>query len=398
MTVWRAIWEDSSEQRWTAPCKFVCEDCVEDEHLREMIWMYESTKRVCDYCGRERAGPVSAILGPIGEALHRYFADPRCAGVIRDEGEWLIDTMATEEALRALSLSLPPDLLGDVARAFHNKDWVPCNGNFLAKHEGTRMMQVWDHFEEMAKHRTRYFLDQKADRIVVDPWTEYRSPTAFLHRIGEVVTDLHLVRPLDEQQVLFRARHEKVGEVFATIKDLGAPPNAKAAAGRMNAAGIAYLYLAKELDTAVGEVTETPARVAVGEFRLKSRIAVLDLTDVPEPPSVFDVEEYHKRQAILFLNNFIERISITVKKDGREHVEFVPSQVVSEFFAQVFSLESTRQGIDGIVYQSVVKPDGQNVVIFPPKKGGAWEDIIELVTTDHWVVDTELRLTRTGQI
>ena len=384
----------NGERRWCAPPKFVCADCVEDDNLQIAIWSHSLSEYVCNYCGYERAAPVSAILEPIGEALHRYFTDPGSAGAIRDEGEWLIDTMTTEEALKELPLHCARDLFSDVAMAFHNDAWVPSNGHFLDLHEGERMIQAWDQFEELTKHKTRYFFVEQTVGLEVHLGQEYLSPADFLQHIGRVVTDLDVVRTLDELQALFRARHAKKG-VTPTIKDLGAPPNEKANAGRMNPAGISYLYLAKELTTAVREVTKKPAQVLVGEFRLKRGVNVLDLNEVPEPPSVFALDEYDKRQAILFLRSFIGRITMPLEKDGKEHIEYVPSQVVSEYLAQVFSLGTTRQNIDGIAYPSTVASFGQNVVIFPPKKGDKWEDIIELVETNYFEVDCKCRLTPT---
>jgi len=68
---------------------------------------------------------------------------------------------------------------------------------------------------------------------------------------------------------------------------------------------------------------------------------------------------------LLFIENFVTSISTPVKKDGSEHVEYVPSQVVSEYFAKVFR-DALGEQIDGIVFPSAVRPGGRNVVLFPP--------------------------------
>ena len=143
----------------------------------------------------------------------------------------------------------------------------------------------------------------------------------------------------------------------------------------------------------MGEVaSRPPCRIAVGTFQLKRDILVLDLTEVPQPPSVFDVDNYARRQSILFLNEFVRSISAPVEKDGQEHIEFVPSQVVSEFFAQVFSLRANENGIEGMVYPSTVVPHGQNLVVFPPKRWVEWSDIVDLVRTEHLTINDWLQL------
>ena len=378
---------------WEAPEKVVCADCLGEEG-QEYFWEegagFGSLDGRCDYCDRAtlHSGPLRRVVELVAPALHRYFNDPGDAGAIRDEGEWLIDTIGTEEALRTLWPSCGVRLLRDIAGAFRNSRWVPCNGHFLEKHESEQFTHKWHHFERMAKHRTRYFLDRQDRQYGDDPWMEYPSPSEFLARIGEFAEDQHLVRPIDTGQPLFRVRCQGVGESFDTFDELGPPPGELAAGGRMNPAGIAYLYLARELPTAVAEVVkETPAHVAVGEFRPKPGLSLLDLTRLPESPSIFDDDAYDDYQSNLFLRDFAEQISKPVPKDGREHLEYVPSQVVCEFFAQVFGRGEGQRRVGGIAYRSSVVDGGENVVIFPPETGEKWEDLAELVSTQQLRMD-----------
>lgn len=359
-------------------------DCVGEEYLVEAGG--GSGEGKCDYCdgGRFGAGPVSRIVELVAPALQRYFADPGKAGAIRDEGEWLIDTVGTEEALRELWPDCGTELLRDVANAFHDTEWVPCNGHFLDMHDHERFTHTWHHFAKMAKHRTRYFLDRKEREFGRDPWMEFPTPAEFLKRIGELVNELCLLRSLEKHETLYRVRQEGDSKRFDKFRDLGPPPDEKATAGRMNPAGIAYFYLARELETAAGEVVDKPpARIAIGKFRTKDELVVLDLTCLPEPPSVFDLDQYDRYQAIVFLQDFVDQISRPVAKDGMEHIEYVPSQIVCEYFAQVFARRHEMRPVDGIAYRSAVVPGGQNVVLFPPEGRRRWEDLAELADTDH---------------
>lgn len=274
---------------WVAPERRVCAECLGEEGER-YFWMQgagmEELDGRCDYCEKvaRRLGPLSGVVELVAPALHRYFDDPGGAGAIRDEGEWLIDTIGTEEALRTLWPSCGVRLLRDIAGAFRNSEWVPSNGSFLDKYESEKFTHKWHHFARMAKHRTRYFLDRQDREYGDDRWMEYPSPSEFLARIGEVAVAQDLVRRMDPGQPLFRARCQGDGERFRTFDDLGPPPVDLASGGRMNPAGIAYLYLARELPTAVAEVVkETPAHVAVGEFRPKPGCFLLDLTRVAGP-------------------------------------------------------------------------------------------------------------------
>lgn len=81
-------------------------------------------------------------------------------------------------------------------------------------------------------------------------------------------------------------------------------------------------------------------------------------------PSVFDLERKDAREKALFIHEFVETISVPVTKDGREHIDYVPSQVVCEYLAQVFDAgKDTR--LAGLIYPSAVKAGGKNLVVFP---------------------------------
>ena len=380
--------EEPMQQKWDAPEKDLCIDCVEDDFLRLQVATWRSNAKACDYCGNSRGAPVGAILEPIAKALERYYAEPGAALVIHDEGEWLADTIDTSDALRLLPLSCHKDLFHDVARAFRNDEWVPCNGYFLEQHESERLTQAWDYFEEVAKHKTRYFLELGDDGVGIGLMGELLKPLSLLNALGQAADNLGLVRSLRSQQILYRARHAEGDAPLKTFEELGPPPKGKASAGRMNPAGISYLYTATEQDTAVREVvSHPPSCVTVAMLLLKQDIVVVDLTDLPERPSVFDDDNYERRQLILFLNEFVRRIVAPVEKDGRERVEFVPSQMVSEFFSQIFSLRPNQRGIDGMVYPSAVVPNGQNVVVFPPKGRGKWHELFDLVEVKSLTIE-----------
>ena len=385
MGLTKRMWEESLTRGWDAPDKFACADCVESKHLKNAILESSDASTVCDYCGNGPAAHLSALLQPISQTLNRYFQHPDEAGVPRDEGDWVISPMDTLDALMLLPLACNDDLFEDLSNAFHNDCWVSAGGlwgGIYHKHE--RLANAWDHFEEMAKHRARYFFGSDIEIWEFDPGNEFLQPTALLEAVGQSVRELKLIRTLKPKLTLYRARHIKNGAAYTSFEDLGPPPKGAAKAGRMNAAGIPYFYLAKERSTAIGEVTSNPpGKLAIGSFKLNRAIPVLDLTSLPEPPSIFDDDAYDQRQSILFLRDFVQRIASPIRKDGREHVEFVPSQVVSEYFSEMFASPDGDGRIGGMVYPSTVLPPGQNVVLFPPRDWDKWEKIATLDSPDE---------------
>lgn len=179
-----------------------------------------------------------------------------------------------------------------------------------------------------------------------------------------MVESMDLFRSINMDEDLFRARLRGPDYDWAVDGiNLGAPPPDRAAAGRMNPAGIPYMYVALELDTSITEVQRrlrsptatarcSPARV----------LRVLDFTSIPETPSVFDCERLRERELLIFLRGFVRAISQPVEKDGREHVEYLPSQIVCEYFA---CMHESEPRLEGILYPSAVRAGGHNLVLFP---------------------------------
>src|SRR5699024_3695432 len=115
---------------------------------------------------------------------------------------------------------------------------------------------------------------------------------------------------------------------------LGPPPKEIASAGRMNPAGIPYFYTATDLATArheIGVTDRNDGTVFTAIFKLQESVHVIDLTLLPPVPSIFDLANKGALERALFVREFVETISRPVVKDGREHIDYVPSQVVCEY-------------------------------------------------------------------
>jgi RES domain-containing protein len=138
----------------------------------------------------------------------------------------------------------------------------------------------------------------------------------------------------------------------------------------MNPAGIPYLYMAMDEPTALAEtVSGPPVTAVVARFKAARALKVIDLTRLPPLPSVFDASKRKELEGLLFLRSFVESICQPVSKDASEQVDYVPSQVVSEYFAQVFRASERGDTVAGVVYPSAVRPRGRNVVLFPTERG-----------------------------
>lgn len=357
--------QEEEERGYASVEKSICSHCVDDEFLAQIILQNGSTGQ-CDYCIEQDEElvvvSVDFLMPIIAKALLREFDDPYRLNVPRENGDYVIPTFSTDLALMYSTTGIGCWLIDDVAQAFFTTEWVMASeGSWMNRQPYEELSSLWDEFVQCIKHETRFFFRERAS-------DQSQVPHQILGRIGELIESAGLIRRVDPGRQLYRCRLKRPDEDWEhDAKQLGAPPQDKARAGRMNPAGIAYLYTAYDKATALAEVVDRPPfKAVIGEFRNTRHLNIVDLSDLPPTPSPFDEDRIAERQNLLFLRRFVEEISEPVGKDGSEHIDYVPSQVVCEYLAQV--LKSKGQRIDGLAYPSAVMPSGRNLVLFPTER------------------------------
>lgn len=376
--------EEAEARGWSAPSAYVCPDCLEDAFLKTLI-QAEASDCECDYCGKltrePSAAPVESIMPAVASALYYFYAEPTSAGVPYDEG-WVLETTDTADALMGVPLNCDDDLFDDVARAFFNTEWVAAaEGDWASAHRNKEWSWAWQSFSEIVKHRSRHFF-RLTGRELERPFAQ--SPLDVLQLVSEHIIRLGLIANLQSATKIYRVR-ERVGHADWPIcaDELGAPPNDIANAGRMNPAGISYFYASMSQTGALAEVLRgPPCQAAIATFQLINGLTVVDLTRLPPLPSVFDEVNRGMREAILFLDDFVRDICKPVQKNGSEYINYVPSQVVSEYFAQVFET-SAGQTLDGIMYPSAVAPGSVNLALFPRESHAPFAHAVKFVCGDE---------------
>ena len=120
----------------------------------------------------------------------------------------------------------------------------------------------------------------------------------------------------------------------------------------MSPAGIPMFYGCDDENTALRETASEPGHFAIGEFEIMRRAVLLDLTDIPEVPSLFepvpDFVEVPPRRDLRYLHQVAGEVSRRIERGDRSHVEYIPTQVVTEFIRTRVTWEGSR--IDGIRY------------------------------------------------
>lgn len=234
-----------------------------------------------------------------------------------------------------------------------------CEKHPYALNDVQEAQSSWELFCRIVKHERRFFfLDSK------DKYDEVLSPKDLLEKILDDAEKVGLlVAYAPGALTLYRVRFQEPCAHHTTPADLGPPPDAKQS-NRMSPAGVVMFYASDTAETALRETASSrgPGTYAVATFVVTRPRVVLNLAQLPPIPSIFesvsDTLEYHPRKTLQFLHEVAIAISQLVPRDGREHVEYVPTQVVTEFVRS-----RQRIPIDGIQYTSAVD-GGSSFVLF----------------------------------
>jgi hypothetical protein len=92
---------------------------------------------------------------------------------------------------------------------------------------------------------------------------------------------------------------------------------------------------------------------------------VLDLTNV-RAPSIFDMTDGSDYDWALFMSQFLRDFSSPIERDDRIHIDYVPTQVITEYLRDI-ELDGGR--VDGIKYRSARNKGGICYVLFINEHG-----------------------------
>jgi len=325
-----------------------CPECFDDRGLREQIFPFlEPERGVCSFC-KSRDVP---LLEP--QALAPYF------GLVVDvyerskEGRSLAEWLKGDWQLfshPAMDLAHTKELLaeilddGEIVRA----SFIPSPSY---RSEG---LVQWETLRDEMMYRNRWFLDMSLDT----------------DRLKQLLDHLPAV---GLPNLWYRARILAGNEAYG-IDKMGAPPNRIASHGRANPAGIPYLYLGSQPDTAAAEIRPHTGEVAcVADFTIPE-IQAVDLRAPRRLVSPFILEDASAigqlRADLPFLERLGEELTRPVLPSGAA-IDYIPSQYLCEFIK--------KSGFDGVVYRSSVS-EGINLALFDPAKARGGEVALYNVT------------------
>ncbi|TMN70476.1 RES domain-containing protein [Pseudoalteromonas sp. S1727] len=345
--------------------KYVCSACVGDKDLGRFI-KDNGDKSQCTYCQSNHSIVLhfDELMKFILECLSQEYGDPNNVGVAWDKG-WVGEVFDTYDFLDEVGIPIENmEFQDDVLYSLSDRQW--CKQDFYNLSPELALSYGWKEFVNAIKHKSRYVFYRVQDSRDFRGYEEI-APSYFLDALCNVIESLALYKKIEIGTTLTRVRIHNKGEKFTKAEELGPPPLEYATyPNRMSPSGIPMFYGAFNLKTAIAE-TYTPdgqSKVGtVGKFETVKRLTLVDLSKLPPFKGIFSGVSRDYRHGLSFLIDFLEDFTAPISKDGREHIDYVPTQVVSEHLRFI---HKTGEGnsIDGIIYPSSKDCGKKAVVLF----------------------------------
>lgn len=352
----------------------VCANCFSDDGLTDFIeGAADSTE--CSFCGATSdepiAAPVADLIDHMRECLSEYYdyAVNHLPYESREGGYQGVYWDTYDLIQDELELEFPNDkddrLFYALMDGLGQEVW--CEASPFSLSPNQRLHFSWTEFCNLIKHERRFFFLShhiRSDDELIDP-------ASVLGTISSYAQKVDLLQTLPSGCRHFRARYQRPNETLETAFELGPPPTEGATqSNRMSPPGIVMFYVSDDSETALRETATGPADFVIAEFETTREMRILDLADLPPVPTIFqaipDTLEYNPREVLIFLHEIAREISKRIDRDDRVHVEYVPTQVVTEYFRTVELEDGGR--LDGVRYSSSRHLDHASLVLFADQR------------------------------
>jgi hypothetical protein len=360
--------DDASEQA-------ICLDCVRDDALRDEVRPYLA-ERACTFCGAEsedEGAPIAAGFGDFMSVIMRAitfrYRTVGDAGLYHDEGQWVGGDVldAGEAAADVCGDHVTVDVLEAIGSAIREPLWT--DASLFEARPDQVLTWSWQDFRDKVKYESRFvFLSGDRTGEGLDEHRCGYSAGEILGKLEQIITDNDIVRTAPAGTGFWRGRlADDPGKVkdYASAQALGSPPCERASNNRMSPAGISMFYGSENIDTAVAEIGAHSIKrhAVVGEFETVRKLALLDLANLPALPSLYQQAGREHYDDLRFLHFLARDLAKPISLDGQEHIEYVPTQVVTEYLRYL-----PHCAVDGILFRSA-QNHGVNCVLFCGPEG-----------------------------
>lgn len=339
----------------------ICTQHIQDDFIHNSI-LQNGEIGCCDYCGKKgKVVGLNHILDLIVVGIETVFEDPVESRYLNHDAEYGFDgnifdfTNLWFQDLLELEIE-GYELNEDLYNYLFSPQIYCYRDEFYSESEF--LQDSWNNFKNTVKHRARFVFYYKnifSNFSVLDP-------ISILNQIQKFISDYQLFQTFEINTNLYRCRqHQEINEIKSKA-DLVSAPDEKALNGRMNPVGISMFYCSNNKQVTIDEVVDFRNKkkpyFTVGLFKNKKELKLIDLTNIPSTPSIFDLEKRNNIENIKFLNGFVSDIIKPINKTDSS-LGYIPTQIVTEYLKFNPKLES-----DGLIFPSSKSSQGSNLVLF----------------------------------
>ncbi len=314
---------------------------------------------------------MSDLIEFIDERIQTEYLEPYYAGAAYDKEETYYEdrfpglfVQSSSELLFELLEETPSEILDYISERLSEEYWTrkelyePSSEEIDSK--------SWTDFKQIIKHKVRFMFFNEFDNSKSPSYEDYSDPYSILKKFREAILTHELIFEVGVDELdIYRARLHKRQKRQLNIQELGPPPEELAQANRLSPAGITMFYGALEEETAIIEVlgiNKPNYFITTARFSNLKPLKLIDFTGL-KWISIFDVGNEKKRETYVLLSQFLEDLSKPISNDGSQHIDYVPTQVVTEYLKSSFKTELNEE-IHGLFYPSTKRKGHINVVLF----------------------------------
>ncbi len=346
------------------PDKKVCVRHFEDKTINNFIRKHYQDG-YCNYCNKDvKVVDLEDVLVFMMEGISNYYED--AANFMgynsREDGYQGITFNANELIQEQIELVTDPfELTEDIVNSIEDIAWAEPDRYYDSERD--ELMYQWSYFKDIIKHKARYLFNSNGFKD-----NEGNEAFKILLEVGRISNGFNLIHKIEKGQKIYRCRQHHRSREFTDIKDLVSPPAELAIyPNRFSPAGISMLYAAFDKETAIRETISRENakanRITIATFNLERDVYIIDFNRLPKLPSIFQPKKIKSYYLIGFLYDLVRDFTKDIKKDGKEHTEYVPTQVVTEFFRYTFN-QYRKNIIEGIIYPSSKNTSSSSTVLF----------------------------------
>lgn len=315
--------------------KFACKDCFNVESIRFFI-ENNSFEGHCSYCNcKTKVTEIEKIISLTLDAIKAEYCTKKDLPPQYMDSEIPI---YTESILIEKKLTNNSKLITDISCSIPCREWF----SFFYNDELGYCLSSWQNLIDITTHHARFFFEEFSRIEEYTLWGG--SPLTTLKLLAKYIHSFCLVKKIPIGTFFYRARVSK-DNLYDIIDDLCPPPKIKALSSRMSPAGIPLFYSSDNKRTSILETIsdEIPQKISIAKFESIKDLTIIDLTELPKK----DFFSPYKI-SIEFLENFVKDVKKPITQDGMEHIEYVPTQIVTEFFRYNFD----NPKLNGMAYPS----------------------------------------------